>query len=106
MSPFSMLRTARSVDGSVPSTSAWTEAPSPNLSVTLLLRPITWALVTIWPSASVRKPVPEPWPARTETTAGLALAYTAVARVWPLRGLSGSPDTAGSGSGVSSPTRK
>ena len=62
-----------SLDGSVPSTSASIEVPSrPKRTITRCESSTTWSLVTMVPSLPTRKPVPEPLPARIETTAGLA----------------------------------
>ena len=67
--------TARSDDGSVPTTRALTGlASSSKRTLTWLALPTTWALVTIVPSRSMRKPVPDPPPACTETTASPARA--------------------------------
>src|SRR5205807_9193221 len=53
-------------------------------------------VVTRVPFRSIRTAVPAPAEVLTETTAVLAAAEMAAARVCPLRGLTGGPDTAGS----------
>jgi len=70
-----MLSTARSLEGSDPSTSASIDLPSrPNLTTTEWLFATTCWLVTSVPFLSTRNAVPESRAAtlRTETTAGLA----------------------------------
>jgi hypothetical protein len=70
---FGIDTTARSLDGSVPSTSPSIELPSrPNRTITRCELSTTWSFVTTVPFLSMRKPVPEPLPARIDTTAGLA----------------------------------
>jgi hypothetical protein len=72
--------TAMSDDASVPSTSAATPAPlSSKRTWTSLAPDTTWALVTMVPASSTRKPVPLAVPAAlsrllTKTTLGLAAA--------------------------------
>jgi hypothetical protein len=71
----STRRTARSEERSEPTTCASTAGPSPsNWTCTRRALPTTWAFVSSVPSRSTTKPVPEPLPARTETTPGLAAA--------------------------------
>jgi hypothetical protein len=73
--PASTFRAARSVEASTPSTRASCSSPSSSKRTwTCELSPTTCALVTIVPSPSTRKPVPEPLPVRTDTTLGLAAA--------------------------------
>jgi hypothetical protein len=68
-SPGSTRSTARSLDWSVPRTSARTERPlSSKRTLTCDVPSTTCALVTIDPSPSMTKPVPEPAPLRTCTT--------------------------------------
>ena len=75
VSPPEIFSTARSEDGSVPSTWASMLRPlGPKRTATSPDEPITCALVTSVPWRSTRKPVPVPEFVRTETTAGLALA--------------------------------
>ena len=65
----STRRTARSVEGSEPSTSASTVAPeSPKRTLAWLDSPTTCAFVTIVPRLSITKPVPEPPLTWTATT--------------------------------------
>ena len=68
-----ILRTARSLDGSLPSTLASIDAVwVPKRTLAWLLEPTTWPLVTSVPLRSIRNAVPDPSAVRTETTAGLA----------------------------------
>jgi len=101
---WSMLTTARSSDGSVPTTFPSSDWPrEPKRTITRLDAPTTWAFVTSLPSREIRKPVPEPSFVLMDTTAGLACAYTepAVVRA-PFSG-AGLDATAGSGGGLSLP---
>ncbi len=54
----STRRTARSVEGSVPTTSARTVSRLEKLTVTSLAPSTTWKFVTIWPVLSMTKPEP------------------------------------------------
>ena len=75
VSETAIFSTARSDDGSTPSTEAAMLRPfGPKRTATCRDRPTTWAFVTSVPSRSKRKPVPVAPRVRTETTAGLARA--------------------------------
>ena len=63
---------ARSEERSTPRTVPVAVRSSENWTWTVSLSPTTCAFVTIVPSGSTTKPVPEPAPVRIETTAGLA----------------------------------
>src|SRR3954447_11098027 len=64
----SMASTARSLEGSLPTSLAGIGSPfSPKRTVNLSASSTTWSLVTMWPSVSITKPEPEaafppPWP--------------------------------------------
>ena len=56
----SIERTARSLDGSLPTSLAGIGSPSsPKRTVNLSASSTTWSLVTMWPAVSMTKPEPE-----------------------------------------------